>query len=87
VRVTATGMIAFQSEVVIQDDQTRRIPVTLQPLEGDGVNPWYFVVGGGVLLAAGAVVGGILLAQPGDPATTPGTIQPGTVALSFGGGR
>ena len=31
--------------------------------------------------------GGILLAQPGDPATTPGTIQPGTIALSFGGGR
>lgn len=87
VRVTATGMIAFQSEVVIEDDKTRRIPVSLQPLEGDGVSPWYFVVGGGVLLAAGAVVGGILLAQPGDPVTTPGTIQPGTIALSFGGGR
>jgi len=87
VRVTATNMIAFQSEVVIEDDKTRRIPVSLQPLESGGVSPWYFVVGGGVLLAAGAVVGGILLAQPGDPATTPGTIQPGTIALSFGGGR
>lgn len=87
VRVTATDMIAFQSEVVIEDDKTRRIPVSLQPLESGGVSPWVFVVGGGVLLAAGAVVGGILLAQPGDPATTPGTIQPGTIALSFGGGR
>jgi hypothetical protein len=86
-RVTADGMLSYQSEVVIEDGQVRRIPVKLEPTDGGGVNPWILIVGGGVLLAAGAVTAGILLSQPGDPATTPGTIQPGTIQLSLGGGR
>jgi hypothetical protein len=80
-------MLAHESEVVIQDGQTRRIPVTLQPASGGGINPWFIVAGGGVLLAAGAITAGVLLSQPDDPATTPGTIHPGTIQLGWGGFR
>jgi hypothetical protein len=86
-KVTAEGMITYQTEVVVEDGATRTIPVELQPAEGGGISKWVYIIGGGVLLATGAVVGGILLAQPGDPATTPGTIQPGTIQLVWGGGR
>ncbi len=86
-RVSAVNMLAHESEVVVQDGQTRRIPVTLQPASGGGINPWFIVLGGGVLLAAGAVTAGVLLTQPDDAATTPGTIQPGTIQLDWGGFR
>jgi hypothetical protein len=65
-RVTAPGMTPYQSEVVIQDDQLRRIQVSLTPLVKPSVPAWVWITGG-VALAAGAVVGGVVLARP-DPA-------------------
>lgn len=93
-RVTAPGMQAYQSEVLIQDDQTRRVGVSLtaQPSEGSSLKTWLWI-GGGAAVLAGAVVAGVLLFQPEEP--TPGNVSPGTVqvagargfTLRFGGGR
>lgn len=93
-RVTAPGMQAYQSEVLIQDDQTRRVGVTLteRPSEGSSLKTWLWI-GGGAAVLAGAIVTGALLFQPEEP--TQGNVSPGTVqvagargfTLRFGGGR
>ncbi|WP_437900045.1 PEGA domain-containing protein [Sorangium sp. So ce124] len=94
-RVTASGMVSHQSEVMIQDDQTRRVQVTLvpQPKQGN-VETWLWI-GGGVLVAAGAVLVATGVFGPEPPVE--GRTSPGSVALSrkgvatftipFGGGR
>ncbi len=86
-RVTASGMTPFQSEAVVQDDQLRRIDVTLTPLaKTDGTKTILWIIGGTVL-AAGATVGGFFLFRPTEAATVQGTIAPGNVQLTFGGKR
>jgi hypothetical protein len=86
-RVTASGMTPFQSEAVVQDEQTRRIDVTLLPLaKTDGTKTILWIIGGTVL-AAGAGVGGFFLFRPTEAASVQGTISPGNVQLSFGGKR
>jgi hypothetical protein len=84
VRVRAEGMQAFQSEVLIQDNQTRIVDVTLQPLARGGVPMWAWIVGGAAV-ATGAAVGGYFLFkakdEPGAPAG--GTINPGFVTLGL----
>lgn len=86
-RVTAKGMRSFQTEVMIQDERTRTIDVTLEPIPatGGGVPGWLWVTGG-LALAAGASVGGYFLLKPEDKVGSPirGTMDPGTVQLSFG---
>jgi PEGA domain len=87
VRVTAQGMAAYQSEAVVQDTQTRRIEVTLNPLpKTDGTKTILWIVGGAVL-ATGAAVGGAFLFKPSKAAEVEGSIAPGNVQLSFGGRR
>jgi hypothetical protein len=81
-RVTAPGMEAYQSEVVIQDNKSRRIPVTLEAARGSTTSTLLWV-GGGTLLVVGAVVGGIFLFQPASPTVTDGTIGPKTVQTSY----
>ncbi|MFT3776536.1 MAG: PEGA domain-containing protein [Minicystis sp.] len=83
-RVTAQGMAAYQSEVVIQDDQLRRVDVTLNPLPRDTTKTVLWIVGGAAL-AAGAAVGGAFLFKPSRTAPVEGNISPGTVQLSYGG--
>lgn len=73
-RVTAPGMLAHQSEVVIQDEKTRRIPVRLEKKPTDP-STWLWAAGGAALLI-GAAVGGALLFQP---SVVEGTIPPGTI--------
>ncbi len=67
-KVSAPGMLAYQSEVVIQDNQTRRVEVTLnqQPRDTTATILW---IAGGAAVLAGAAVGGALLFQP--PKTAP----------------
>ncbi len=86
-RVTAEGMQAFQSEVLIQDDQVRRIDVTLDPLPKSDATKTVLWIVGGAAVAAGAVVGGVYLFKPSSPEPTPGTINPHLVQLSLGGRR
>lgn len=84
-RVTAPGMAAYQTEILVQDDRTRRIPVTLNPLPKSGeISPWVWIAGGAALLT-GAVIGGALLFRPTEAPVPQGTIQ--SVQLSFGGRR
>jgi PEGA domain len=70
-RVTETDFTPYQSEVLIEDDKTRAIDVTLdsakRPL------PWWVWVGGGVLLATGLGVGGYFILRPGPAEPIPGT--------------
>jgi hypothetical protein len=83
-RVTAPGMDAYQAEVLVKDNEVRRIQVTLNSHAGSEVTRWLWIAGG-TLLLAGAVVGGIVLFQPTQE-TVSGTIDPpGTIQLSFGG--
>jgi hypothetical protein len=77
-RVTAPGMTAHQSEVLIQDDKTRRIPVTLEKPSDSG--KWFWIAGGAALLI-GAAVGGVVLFQPADNIVE-GTIEPNVVEIS-----
>ncbi len=90
IRVTAPGMLTYQSEVVIQDDKTRRIPVTLEPVPFFTKSTTWLGLGGGALAVAGLAVGGYFLFKPRDPTFTPGTItqggSDGVVPTSSGGG-
>ncbi|MFO0761344.1 MAG: PEGA domain-containing protein [Byssovorax sp.] len=86
-KVSAPGMTPYQSEAVVQDAQTRRIDVTLQPVpRTDGTRTILWVVGGTVL-AAGAAVGGFFLFKPTEAPSVTGSINPGNVQLNFGGRR
>ena len=92
-RVTAPGMLAHQAEVMLQDDQARRVSVRLTPLARDELARWLWI-GGGAALLAGAVVAGALVFRAEPP--TPGSVEPPTVQVNsrgggivvgFGGGR
>jgi hypothetical protein len=81
--VSAPGMRLYQTEVVLQDAQTRTVDVSLEPESKTGGVPWWAWVGGGAIVVAGASVGGYFLLHKSDTyaPTTSGTIQPGTVQL------
>lgn len=92
-RVTAPGKVAEQREVMLQDDQVRRVDVQLKDIQKDSTATWLWI-GGGAALLAGAVVAGIFLFQPEPPVE--GNTSPGVVAVSgrerglvlrFGGSR
>jgi hypothetical protein len=81
-RVTAPGMRAHQTEVVISDNQVRTVDVTLEK-EGKGAVPsWVWIAGGG-LLVSGAAIGGYFIFKPEDKQGQPfqGTLPPGNVQL------
>lgn len=81
-KVSAEGMVAYQSEVVIQDDQLRRVDVALHAVPRDATKTVLWIVGGAAL-AAGAAVGGAFLFKPTKQAPVDGNINPHTVQLSF----
>jgi hypothetical protein len=84
-RVTAPGMAAHQTEILVQDDKTRRISVALNPLAKAGDAPPWVWIAGGAALVAGAVVGGAFLFRPAEAPAAQGTL--GTFPLSSGGLR
>jgi len=93
-RVTAPGMLAFQKEVMLQDDQMRREDVRLTPEPPPDRTERWLWIGGGAALLAGAVVAGVFLFQPEPP--VPGNTSPFTtqvaggnrgLMLRFGGSR
>lgn len=79
-RVTADGKRPYQSEVVVQDRQTRSVEVTLEDVPHSGSSAWAWITGA-VLVVGGAAVGGYFLFKPTD---TPGT--PTTIGTVPGGG-
>ncbi|WP_437818678.1 PEGA domain-containing protein [Sorangium sp. So ce1078] len=94
-RVTATDMVSHQSEVMIYDNQTRRVQVSLVPKPKESnVERWIWIGGGVAVLTGALLVGlGVFAAEP----PVDGNTSPGSVALSarggasfaipFGGGR
>ncbi len=83
-KVSAMGMTPYQSEVVIADEKLRRVDVTLTPLPRTDTTKTVLWVAGGVVLAAGAAVGGYFLFKPQTVSPVSGTL--GTSTLSFGSG-
>jgi hypothetical protein len=93
-RVTERGKKPYQTEILLRDEETRQLRITLEseapPAAPASKNTWMWIAGG---VAAGAVlaVGGYFLFRPKDEtATLPasGTMQPGTVQLPiYGFGR
>jgi hypothetical protein len=84
-RVTAPGMAIYQSEVLVQDEKSREIQVTLTPLpKASSTSKWLWIAGGAALVT-GAAVTGALLYRPTSRPDVDGTL--GTFPLSHGGLR
>ncbi|WP_437487156.1 PEGA domain-containing protein [Sorangium sp. So ce1014] len=81
-RVTAPGMMPYESELVIQDDELSRLSVGLTPV-ASGPRTWVWLTGGALVVAAGVVVG-VLLLQPSPAPPIEGTLGP-TRPTGFGG--
>ena len=87
-KVTAQGMKAYHTEIVLNDKETRTLSVTLESeAKAGGGGALWWVLGG--VLVAGAAGGTVYLAtRNNDPTTTTtppvlGTIQPGSIQLFF----
>ena len=63
VRVTEAGKVPYKTDVELHDGETRTMQVTLESEHGAAIWPW---IVGGVVVAAGAAVGGYFLLKPQD---------------------
>ncbi len=92
VRITEPGMRPDSREVLVQDNQTRLVSVTLEPnpasvppdTAGLGASSWAILIGGSVIIVGSIVVGAVILGKSdaaGQKAPVAGTISPGTVQL------
>jgi hypothetical protein len=79
VRLTSPGLLPYQADVSIQDDQVRVVNITLDK-DAAKIPGWAWVVGGSVLLA-GAAVGGYFIFRGTDDGKPPpaGTLDPGII--------
>ncbi len=66
VRITAPKKLPYQSDVYIQDKESRDLNVTLDNEPSKGVPTWIWVAGG-VLVAGGLTTAGVLVFGGGDP--------------------
>lgn len=78
-RIRAPKKRPYQSEVYVQDKESRDVNVTLEDEAGKGVPMWVWIAGGAVLLG-GATTAGVLLLGGDRPYEGPvGNLQPGLV--------
>jgi len=78
-RVTASGMLPYQTEVLVQDGQVRNIEVTLNPEPSKGLPAWVWITGG-IVVAGGLGTGGYFLFKPTSKYDGPvGNLSPGIV--------
>ncbi|WP_437624554.1 PEGA domain-containing protein [Sorangium sp. So ce1151] len=82
-RVTAPGMVPYESEFVIQDEALSSAIVGLKPVEKAGVPAWAWVAGSALLVAAAVVLVALPL-QPGPEPPIKGTLGE-TRPTGFGG--
>ncbi|MDB4996950.1 MAG: hypothetical protein JWM74_4382 [Myxococcaceae bacterium] len=83
--VTGKGMRPYDSEVGIQDNETRSLTVTLEEeKKGGGIPTWLFITAGSVAVA-GLAVGGYFLFRPSaeQPSGPSGTFDPGQAIAGF----
>jgi hypothetical protein len=85
VRVTESGKTPFASEVALREGETRTMEVTLESSEHHAL-VWPWIVGG-VVLAAGAAVGGYFLFKPSDQTGPPPDGKLGSVSFALSGAR
>jgi hypothetical protein len=79
-RVTAPSMLPYQTEVLVQDGQSRQINVTLNPEPSKGILPAWAWVAGGVVVAGGLGTGAYFLFKPTSKYDGPaGNLGPGLV--------
>lgn len=86
VTVTETGKKPYAVTIALRDGETRSMQVTLED-ESHGGPAWPWIVGGAVLVAAGAAVGGYFLLKPSDTTTAAPVGSFGDVKLNAWGGR
>jgi len=79
-RVSATGYIPYQSEVIVQDKDDRVIPINLAAEPKRGIPTWAWVAGV-VGVVGGATVVTFLVLDPKREEPT-GTFDPGSVSAS-----
>jgi hypothetical protein len=68
VRVTEPDSIPSESEVVVEEHQTRSVDVALRPARHAARVPMWLWVAGSAVLAAGAVTAGYFIFKPSEPA-------------------
>jgi hypothetical protein len=81
--VREDGKISRQTTVELHDGETQTLEITLDPVPHRALWPW--LVGGGAVLVAGAVLGGYFATRPASAATLstpPGQSSVGTFHLS-----
>lgn len=81
VRVTQQGMTAAHQTVVLKDGETKTVAITLEPEKRSSAVTWV-IIGGAVVLAAGAAVGSYFLFRPEDTQGPPLTGKAGGVSLA-----
>jgi hypothetical protein len=81
-RVTETGMRTYQTELFVQDGQSRTLDVKLESESKGGVPWWVWVAGGAAIVAGGTITAVAVGTQERFAPTTEGTMQPGAVFLS-----
>lgn len=79
IHVTEPGMLAYQNSVDLSEGEERSLHVTLDSGKHGSVLPWVI---GGVVLVAGAVVGGYFLFRPHDQNGPPPTGALGSLQFS-----
>jgi hypothetical protein len=81
-RVTAQGMSAYQSEIVLRDGETRRVSIALEPAKSSLPLGW-LIGGAGVLVAGGVATAVVLATRSSAPDPVRGTIAPAVLTLGF----
>jgi hypothetical protein len=69
VNVSEQGRQTYRTDLELHDGETRQLQVTLE--QEHGGSPWPWIIGGAVVLAAGAGVGGYFLFRSQPTTTTP----------------
>jgi hypothetical protein len=78
-KVTAPKMRVYQTEVLIQDKQSREVAVTLEPEPSKGLPAWAWIAGG-VVVAGGLATGGYFIFKQDPKYDGPnGNLSPGLV--------
>ncbi len=84
VRVTGKRRQPFQQDIQLRDDETRTLPVSLEPEGGSGVPTWLIVLGSAAVVGAGVGTTVYFATRPSKSDNVPlGTLQPGVVTTSF----
>jgi hypothetical protein len=80
-RVSATGMVPYEKEFVVQAAQPRTLYIRLDKDDRAGIPTWAWM-GMGILAAGGLATGAYFLLRPSsEPDYTVGTLAPGAVML------